>query len=171
MSFLGKIITCIVFVLGGTLAKAQTTNHQAYSVFVISIAKYSNWPVHEGEFKIVVVGKSKVYDELLKVSAQKDVNGMKMVVIQVEDPSQVGDANIVYLPDNKSSHLDDVLKTIQGKATMVITEREGLFKKGAGFSFVILDNNALRFDINNTELEKRQIKISKNLSTLANSVI
>ena len=152
-------------------ANAQTTNFQAYSVFIVSIAKYSNWPTHGGEFKIVVVGKSKVYNELLRISAQKDVNGMKMVVSQVDDASQVGEANIVYVSDGKSSSLDDVLKTTHGKPIMVITEREGLFKKGAGFSFVVLDNSTLRFDINNTELEKRQIKISKSLSALANSII
>ncbi len=171
MRFAVKIIVGALFVFSGFLAKAQTTNHQAYSVFIFSIAKYSNWPVHEGEFKIVVLGKSKVYDELLKVSATKDVNGMKIVVTQAEEASQVGEANIVYLSDSKSSQLDDLLKTTNGKAVMVITEREGLFKKGAGFSFLVLDNSTLRFDINNTELEKRQIKISKSLSTLANSII
>jgi hypothetical protein len=80
-------------------------------------------------------------------------------------------ANIVYVSDGKSSSLDDVLKTKHGKPVMVITEREGLFKKGAGLSFVVLDNSTLRFDINNTELEKRQIKISKSLTALANSII
>jgi hypothetical protein len=65
--------------------------------------------------------------------------------------------------------LEDLLKTIQGKPVMIIAEREGLVKRGAGFSFVLMDNNTLRFDINNTELEKHQIKVSKSLSTLANS--
>jgi hypothetical protein len=46
-----------------------------------------------------------------------------------------------------------------------------LFKKGANFSFVVLDNNALRFDINKKESESRQIKISQSLSSLANEVI
>jgi hypothetical protein len=54
---------------------------------------------------------------------------------------------------------------------MVIAEREGLYKKGAGFSFVILDNNTLRYDINSTENEKRQIKVSHSLQSLANTVI
>jgi len=42
---------------------------------------------------------------------------------------------------------------------MIIAEREGLFKKGASFSFVVLDNNTLRFDINKKESESHQIKI------------
>ncbi len=170
MKFL-KLTLVLALISVTSSLKAQTTNFQAYSVFVFSIAKYSNWPSHEGEFKIVVVGKSKVYDELSKVATQKDINGMKLVVTQADELSQIGDANIVYVSDGKSSVLEDVLKATQGKPVMIITEREGLFKKGAGFSFLVLDNSTLRFDINNTELEKRQIKISKSLSTLANSVI
>jgi len=54
---------------------------------------------------------------------------------------------------------------------MIISEREGLHKKGAGFSFVVMENGTLRCDINNTELEKRQIKLSKNLAAFTNSSI
>jgi hypothetical protein len=60
---------------------------------------------------------------------------------------------------------------IDGKSVMIISEREGLFKKGAGFSFILMDNGTLRCDINNTDLEKRQIRVSKNLTALTNSSI
>lgn len=73
-----------------------------------------------------------------------------------------------------SQDLDSLLNLsafTEGKSIMVIAEREGLFKKGASFSFVVMDNNTLRYDINNAELEKRNIKVSKNLASLANSVM
>ncbi len=159
----------VVFCFAG-IGKAQTTNYQVYSVFVVSIARYSSWPASTGDFKITVIGKSKVYDELLKVSQTKDVNGKKIVVSQAEDISQIGDCNIVYVSDNKSGDLDDIAKKFEGKPVMIITEREGLYKKGASLSFVVIENK-LRFDINKTGLEKRQIKISQSLTALANLVI
>lgn len=149
---------------------AQTTNYQVYALFVINIAKYSSWPNLEGDFYITVFGKSKAYDELMKQHG-KNVNGHVIRVTQVDNVREIGQPHILYLPDGKSSSLDDILKVTDGKATMVISEREGLYKKGAGFSFVIMENSTLRYDINNTELEKRQIKVSKNLSGLANSSI
>lgn len=154
-----------------TSTLAQTTNYQVYSLFVMNIAKYSYWPSYGSDFSIVVFGKSKVYDELVKLSTAKTVGGVPLKVSQTENLSDLSRHQIIYLSDGKSSALDDVLKLTQGKSTMVITEREGLFKKGAGFSFVLLDNNTLRFDINNTDLEKRQIKVSKNLTALANSTL
>lgn len=164
-------LSIFLFITGLSFSSAaQTTNYQVYALFVVNIAKYSAWPNLDGDFHITVFGKSKAYDELMKQHG-KNVNGHVIKVTQVDDISEIGQPHILYLPDGKSSSLDDILKAIHGKATMVITEREGLFKKGAGFSFVIMDNSTLRYDINNTELEKRQIRVSKNLSALANSSI
>jgi len=164
-------IFALTFVLNASRVQAQTTNYQVYSLFVMNIAKYSAWPSAGSEFNIIVLGKSKVFDELNKQAAGKSINGSALKVSQVDVLTNVDNVNIIYLSDGKSSMLDEVLKLTQGKPVMIVAEREGLFKKGAGFSFVLMDNNTLRFDINNTDLEKRQIKISRNLSSLANSIL
>lgn len=149
---------------------AQTTNHTAYSLFVVSFAKYSAWPQPDTEFKIVVVGKSKVYEELIKVTANKNLNGQSYKIVQTENIADAQDAELVYLSDNKSSMLDGLNKATEGKAVMIVTEREGLAKKGAGISLLVIDNK-LRFDINHTELEKRQIKVATSLMNLAHESI
>ncbi|HEY8935251.1 MAG TPA: YfiR family protein, partial [Cyclobacteriaceae bacterium] len=106
-----------------------------------------------------------------KTIGSKMINGLPVRVTQTENITDIDNQEVVYLSDGKSSLLDDLLKSIAHKSIMVITEREGLFKKGAGFSFILTDNNTLRFDINNTELEKRQIKVSKSLTSLANTIL
>ena len=168
-----KKISLLTFFLFGlaVAATAQTTNYQVHSLFVLNIAKYSTWPSNEREFHIVVFGKSKIYDELVKQMSGKNINGLPVKVTQADEVTEIGTPQVIFLADSRSSNLSDLLKLTEGKSTMVIAEREGLFKKGAGFSFVLLDNNTLRYDINNAELEKRNIKVSKNLASLANSVI
>lgn len=167
-----KIYFFLIVLFFAAKSYAQTTNHQVYAVFVVSIAKYSSWPETDAkDFKITVFGKSKVFDELTKATANKDIHGKKIVVTQTDDIQSMADAQIVYLPDGKSSQLAELQKIYAGKPVMIIAEREGLFKKGASFSFVVLDNNTLRFDINKKESEAHQIKISQSLSSLANEVI
>jgi hypothetical protein len=152
--------------------KAQTTNHKVYSLFVVNIAKFTAFPNMGSDFKIVVVGKSAVYDELQKVAATKDVNGKKINVTQTDEVAKIGEVQVIYLSDGKSSSLAEVIKKFQGKPVMIISEREGLYKRGAGLSFVVADDNKLRVDINKTDLEKRQVRLSQNvMSTLANTVI
>jgi hypothetical protein len=166
-----KKLFFILFFVSTFAAFAQTTNYQVHSLFVLNIAKYSEWPVSETEFHIVVFGKSKIYDELTKLTVGKTINGHTIKVTQAEDIADIGSANIVFLADGKSGSLDEIVKATDGKSVMVIAEREGLYKKGAGFSFMLTETNTLRYDINNGALAKRNIKVSKNLSTLANSVI
>ncbi len=163
-------VSVIMIVMGITHAKAQTTNYQVFSLFVMNIAKYSAWPETSPEFQIAIFGKSKVHDELIKYT-DRGVNGMKIKVLQVENMADIGLPQIIYLADGKSGQLDELLKSTQGKPIMIITEREGLHKKGAGFSFFINETQNLRFDINNTELEKRKIKVAKNLTSMAHEIL
>jgi len=168
-----KTLCLLILISVGLVSSssAQTTNYQVHSLFVMNIAKYSTWPSHANEFHIVVFGKSKIYDELMKHVTGKNINGLTIRVTQTDNVADLGAAEIIFLSDGKSGSLSDIVKATDGKPTMVIAEREGLFKKGAGFSFVVMDNNTLRYDINNEELEKRNIKVSKNLASLANTVI
>ena len=93
-----KIYFFLLVLFFAAQSYAQTTNHQVYAVFVMSIAKYSSWPETEAkDFKITVLGKSKVYDELNKVAATKDVHGNKLAVTQTEDIQSIGDPQIIYL--------------------------------------------------------------------------
>ena len=167
---ISKIHYLLCAILFSVTVKAQTTNYQVYSLYVVNIAKYSSWPSVPGEFNITVFGKSKVYDELPKQNG-KIVNGHAVKVKQAESISDIGDSQIIYLADSKSGALEDLLKMTDGKSIMIISEREGLHKQGAGFSFIVMENGTLRCDINNTDLEKRQIRISKNLTALTNSSI
>jgi hypothetical protein len=165
-----RILFPILVLFGSTSLWAQTTNYAAHSLFVVSFAKYASWPASDGDFKIAVIGKSKVYEEMVKITANKTVDGKPYKIVQVESLPEALDAHIIFLPDNKSSLIDELTKATEGKPVMIITEREGLHKKGAGFSFVVLDNK-LRFDVNNAELEKRNIKMSSNLLNLANTTL
>jgi hypothetical protein len=165
-----RIIIASIFLVIVTTAKAQTTNHQVYALYVVNIAKYSSWPGAETELHIVVLGKSKVFDELQKQNG-KTVNGKHLKIEQFEDYSRIGEPHILYVSDGKSNNLDEILQQTQGKSIMIVAEREGLFRKGAGFSFIIMENNILKFDVNSSELEKRQIKVSKSLTSLANSTL
>jgi hypothetical protein len=168
MRKLFSIIVLSILAIG--YLHAQTTNHQVYALYVVNIAKYSSWPNVNGELRIAVFGKTKVFDELMKQNG-KIVNGSTLRIYQTEQLESLGDAHILYLSDGKSGAIDEIVKATEGKSLMIITEREGLFRKGAGFSFIIMENSSLRFDINHTELEKRSIKVAKNLATLAHSTI
>ena len=168
-----KFLLLLIFVcLISSIVSAQTTNYKAHAIFLFSIAKYSQWPSGPGnQFTIVVLGKTKLYDELAATSANHSINGLKVSVVQADDVSEIKQPQMVLVADSKSSALTDLVKITANQPVMIVTEREGLHKKGAGVSFFVNDSGKLNFDLNLTEMNKRAITLSKSLSALAASTL
>lgn len=149
-------------------SNAQTVNHKAYAIFLYSFTKYIDWPTHTGEkFNITIVGKSKVSAELLPLMQNKSVGGKKVSISQVNTVEEISSSQLVYLSDGKSSELARVLEKISGKATLVVTERDGLVKKGAGISFVVYEDNSLHFELNDKAFGPNNLKVSAELKNMA----
>src|SRR5690348_13539711 len=167
-----KVFTITGFLLCAALyVSAQTTNYQAYSVFVYGLSKYTSWPTAgKTEFTIAVLGKSKAYEEMVKAYAGKTISGLPMKVIQVDDLPASLEPQILYVSEGKSGLIETLSKQTEGKPVLILAEREGSHKKGATMSFIAIDTK-LRLDINAKELQHRQIKISTQLQALTNEVI
>lgn len=149
---------------------AQPSIYYSYAVFVQSFARYSSWPAPPGGFKVVVVGNTKAYDEIVKNVAGKVIAGSAATVVKNDDDASIEDASIIYIADGASNQLSQLLKVTEGKPVMIIAEREGLHKKGAAMSFIVI-NSKLKFDINMKELDRRNLKISAQLTALANNIL
>lgn len=160
----------IILTLGtATHSFGQISNYKAYSIYVYSFSKYINWPEQSGskEFVITVVGKSKVREELEIMAQTKNVGGKKIVIKNTLNAEEIGPSHIVYLSDEKSSQLDEILAKLSNAYTLIIAERDGMAKKGASISFVTLEDNTLRFEVNEDALSNHHLKVSKSLLALA----
>jgi hypothetical protein len=149
---------------------AQVSTHRSYALYVQSIAKYSSWPTLAGDFKIVVLGQTLAFEELQKSMDGKLYSGGKAQVIKTDNIADVTDASIVYLSEEKSPLLTEILKLTDGKPIMIVTERERLHLEGAGVSFTTIDNR-IRYDINLKDLQKRNVKTAMQVITLAHETL
>lgn len=147
---------------------AQGANHKAYSIFLYNFARYTDWPAVEGTtFRFAVLGKNSIFDELVKALPGKTVNGKKCTVEVVENLSQLKEYQVVYVPALKSSQLKEVLDILGNSPTLVITELDGLIKKGADISFVVTEDQKLRFEFNEETLKNRHLRLASELRALA----
>jgi hypothetical protein len=149
---------------------AQVSAHRSYALYVQSITKYSSWPALTGDFKIIVLGQTQAFEELQKSMDGKIFSGAKGHVIKTDNLADVTDACIVYVADEKSNLLSEVLKLTDGKPIMIVTERERLHLEGAGVSFTTIENR-IRYDINLKDLQKRNLKTAMQVVTLAREVL
>jgi len=158
-----KLYIILIFCLISLEGISQTTNYHSYSLCMYNFLKYCKWDeVSETEdYKIIIYGKNPVTAELEKIVNGRTVNGRKIRVIETTDLSTITFAHIIYIPDNKSSNLKEISANAVAKSTLIITEREGLVKKGASISFIILDNDKLRFQLNSQEMSNKKVKMAQ----------
>lgn len=169
-----RIIRALVLIIGMAFIMtpqvvAQSTNYKNYAICVYNFLKYASWPddAERSTIEVVVFGTSKVTPELIELIKDKKPNGKTVIIKQTSQLSQLGNPQVIYISDNKNSDLKSILDTTKDKSILILTEREEMVKKGAGISFVVLDNDALRFQINKSELDLRRVKMSGAILSLA----
>lgn len=148
---------------------AQSINYKAYGVFLFTFARFTEWPQADDRpvIKFAVLGNSAIYDELAESLPGKTINGKKCVVEKIDSPEKLKDYHLVFLPALKSGQLNEVIKQTANLPILIVTEHDGLVKKGAAVSFVITEGQKLGFELNETALRERQLRMASQLKGLA----
>ena len=156
LSFMGK----------PTRAFSQDVDYKSYTLFLYNFMKYIEWPDKSGDFVIGVVGDSKVTEELMLLAEKKKVGGRNILVKTVSNTEEALLCNMIYVPSSKTNMLKAIAEKVRGKPVLIVGEREGLARKGAGISFVVEDDDVLKFDINKSVLDSQSLKIANLLMQL-----
>ncbi len=147
--------------------RAQDADYKAYTLFLYNFMKYIEWPNPEGDFVIGVVGESPIKKELVTLSETKKAKGRKIVVKVIATPEEALACSMIFIPSAKTSMLKPIIEKTKNKSILIVGEREGLAKKGAAISFVIDDDDALKFDLNKAVMESKSLKAANLLIELA----
>ncbi|MBI3501466.1 MAG: YfiR family protein [Bacteroidetes bacterium] len=159
--------------IGGKSEKvfSQDKDYKAYTLFLYNFIKYVEWPPDEkNEFIIGVAGDSPIQKELQVLSENKKAKGKKIIVKIISSAEEAASCNLIYIPSQKSSMLKLIAEKTKGKPVLIVAEREGLAKKGAAISFVVEEDDALKFDINKSALDSQSLKVANVLMQLGSVV-
>ena len=167
-------IVLLVIVLSGysKRASAQDINYKAYTLFVYNFMKYVEWPedASKGDFVVGVYGDSPIFAELTELAKQKKAKGRNIIVRKVNNADEAQQCHMLYLCSSKTKDFKIIQDKCKNKPLLVVGEREGLAEKGSALSFVTLDDDALKFDINKSAFEEHRLKISSSLLALGTVV-
>ena len=162
------IIAGLLLVCSMSKSSAQDVNYKSYTLFVYNFMKYIEWPPEssKGDFTIGVLGDSPIMTELQNLAKTKKVKGKSIVIKKIATVDEAAACHLVYISPSKSSMLKSINEKTKGKSVLLVGEREGLAEKGAGISFVTLEDDVLKFDINKSTIEQRNLKIPGSLISL-----
>ena len=144
------------------------TNAKLKALYVYNFTKYIEWPASykQGDFVIGILGDSPLFKELNTMAQTKKAGNQTIQVQKYSAASSIGRCHMLILPPAKGATIGDAVKRIQGNSTLVIGEQNGLATRGAGINFVVL-NNKQKYELNKSNIEKYNLKVSSNLLSLA----
>lgn len=169
MKKLSPYLLLLFVVISSLSIKAQ--NEKFKSLFMYNFTKYIEWPAskHSGDFVIGILGNTPMKKELETIASKKQVGSQPINVKVFNSITDIGSCHILYMPPEKSSSLSSVLKKVNGKGVLVITDKPGLARKGAGINYVLKGGHQ-DFEINKSAMTTQNLKINSALFSLGTVV-
>lgn len=141
---------------------------KAQAMFIFNFSRLIEWPAayKNGPFIIGVLGTSPVADELELYTKGKKVGAQDIQIIRYKTVQEITTCHILFIPFSRSKQLAEVSTSLQGKSTLLITEKSGALKEGSAINFIILGDK-LKFELNADNASKYGIKVSSKLEEMA----
>jgi len=158
----------IVFLLALSLVPAFAQNYRMHSVFIYSFTRYVQWPdaYNQGDFEIMVLGDSPILEELKAMAQAKKVGDRTIKITRISSPSEIRKCNMLFVPDEKSDQIADIVTRVSNQSILIVTEEKGLASKGSDINFIVKDGK-LAFELNQASVNKQGLKVSNELTRLA----
>lgn len=137
-------------------------------MFIYNFTKYFEWPpsYKEGNFVIGILGNSPLLLELNKMAAVKKAGSQPFEIKTFPNVSSISNCHMLIVAPDVTTPLPEIIAKIKKNSTLLITEKQGFAKQGAAINFVV-QNNKPAFELNKANVEKQEIKVSKDLLSLA----
>lgn len=166
-----SILLSLIMLLSMSGAVSAQSHEKLLSVFIYNFAINGEWVKDESaDFVIGVVNAGSdgeaMTAELQQMASLKTIGKRKIIILEFKKESDVKDCHLLFIPESKSSMLPSLTSRIPSTSTLIVTEKAGLAKLGSCINFIRVDGK-LRYEINTQELDRRNIKISSKITSLA----
>lgn len=171
-ALLGPGVPAFVLAQGIPTEAERALERRVKAAFLFRFTEYVTWPDSafarpESPFVIAVAGREAMVEELRQITAGRSVAGRSVEVRRALDNDAAG-AHLVFVSDAERARLRDWMRTAPRHA-LVVTESDGALVAGSVINFLIVEGR-VRFEISLDSAERRGLRMSSRLLTVAQSV-
>jgi hypothetical protein len=163
-----KMLTTLASLFIVTAAYMQTTIPKAQTLFIYNFSRLIEWPVNyrTGNFVIGVLGTTEVAAELEAYTKGKRVGTQNIEIIKYKAPTEVQNCHILFVPYARTKQINEVIASMGGKSTLIITEKNGALNEGSAINFIIVQDK-MKFELKPENANKYGIKFSSKLTEMS----
>ena len=146
----------------------QATNYKVHANIIYRFTKYVEWPGNKraGDFVIGIVGDSPLYEELVTLTTNKSVGDQRIIIKKFESGAAAYNCSILFIGQDESRSLKRIALLTTDLPILLVTEDNGLAKKGSCINFIIVDDR-LKLEINKNNILSRNMNVASELLKLA----
>ena len=164
----------LTLLVGPHPARAQENRASEYRVkaaFLLSFGKFVEWPASafagtNAPLVIGVVGRDPFHGDLERIVEGRQISGHPLVIRQIAASSELKECHLLFISASEKPRLKDHLRAVQGASVLTVSETDQFLKAGGIINFVV-ENEKIRFEINDAAANQVRLKISSKLLALA----
>jgi hypothetical protein len=145
------------------------------AAYLYNFARYVQWPANafrdnQDPFVIGVLGSDPLGDDLDRIAQAKQVEARKIVVYRFPSPDKYRPCHILFVPRSVEPRQQiETIGRLRNSPVLLIGETPGFAERGGTVNFFI-EQNRVRFEINQKAGQRANLKISAKLLSLAKLV-
>ena len=112
------------------------------------------------------MGNSTLYNDINTFFSTKTLGTQKYEIKYFAKSSDITRSHMIFVPADYAGAVNEVISKVKGKSTLIVTDKAGMAKQGAAINFISIDNKQ-KFELNKSNVEKYDLKVSSSLINLA----
>ncbi len=155
-----------------SIAQVKASPENVLASFIYNFTAYLNWPEESqnNDFKIIVLGNDEIMSPLQYIGSKRTIQGRPIVVKKAVTFDEIEDCEMLFIGADAVSSIEKLKGSNKTESTVIITDCKDCLRNGIGINFVN-EEDKIRFEINKSALESKNIRISSQLLKLAVKVI
>jgi hypothetical protein len=162
---------CVLEVIPVRVAAEAMSEYQLKAAFLVNFGKFIDWPepgFSSGTvpFVIGVVGDDPFGDDLDEAIKGKQIGAHPIVARRISSGGDMSGIELAFIGSSEKTRLADTLRRLNSSSAVTVSDIDRFCDAGGIIAFVV-DNNRIRFEVNLEAAQKRNLKISSKLLSLA----
>ena len=168
------LLPAMAFTARAQQSDPTTLERRVKAAFLYKFVGYIAWPESgfarpDTPVAIGVLGDELLAGELAEVVAGRTMDGRPLTVKLVRDASSLPGIHLLFVARSETARLGALARASNGQPLLLVSETEGALDQGSAINFVV-NGGRVKFDIAPDAAEKRGVKLSSRLLTVAQNV-
>ncbi len=133
---------------------SQVVDYSDRAKKLVQLCHYIYWiPNGKNNFTISIFGENPFGQELEKIFSNEKVLEKNVKIHYISHPEEIDDSNLIFITKAGENQLVSIIKAVNGKPILIVSDSEGLVQQGVHISFYVTSNK-IPFEVNLESLKK-----------------